>query len=189
MEHKKDLDFIKQYFGDTKDASGRFIWEHALDTALVLEKFILEQKEVSADKIKYLFLGALGHDLLEDTIIKPDELRRMWGEETFKYIQSLTNVKGDGDFGDYIQNLKIAEEEVLLIKLADILSNIINTTKNFKKIDTNWIKTFWLPLLYKYKTELFVIKFLKYPKTARAIIKEIEINMEELEKIIRAIHV
>ncbi|MFQ5662098.1 MAG: hypothetical protein ACE5F2_02505 [Candidatus Paceibacteria bacterium] len=182
MEYKKDLDFIKQYFGDTKDASGRLIWDHALDTALVLEKSILGQGEISLDKTKHLFLGALGHDILEDTAIKPDELQRMWGDKAFKYIQALTNVKGDGDFSDYMQNLKIAEEEVLLIKLADILSNITNTTKNFKKIDIDWIKTFWLPLLLKYKKELFTRKFLKYPKTAGAMIEEIEINMEELEK-------
>lgn len=179
---KKDLQFIKKCFGQKKDASGRYVWRHAHDAALYLEKIARKYKETDPAMIDKLYLAVLGHDLLEDTKAAKNEIQKKWGKDVLKYIEALTNKKGDTDFSGYIKQLRDAREEVLLVKFADIFSNVSNSVRFFGSFDSHWIKTFWLPLLKDYNQNLFGRKFLLYPRTASAMIKDIQREIRNLLK-------
>lgn len=117
--------------------------------------------------------------------MSPKELEKKWGEKALGYIKKMTNKAGDSDFTDYIKQLKNGEEEVLLIKLADIHSNVFSSVKTFKDLDKKWIKTFWLPLLETYSKELLTYKFKKYPKTSFALIRSIKKEIVILKKLMK----
>lgn len=180
----KDVNFVKEAFssaGKTKD----YHWRHAFRTLKCMRSYGLRHKEISAQTLNYLIFASLGHDLLEDTDVKEDEIKKRWGKKTLEYIKKMTNKKGDSDFTDYIKQLKNGEEEILLIKLSDIHSNVFNSVKTFKDLDKKWIKSFWVPLLNTYSKELFTYKFKKYPKTSFALIRSIKKEIIILKKLMK----
>lgn len=184
MISDKDLYFIKKKFAGKKDLSGISLWKHAERTAHYFEKTVKKFNEINKHELRDLTLAALGHDLLEDTMIGEEEINKKWGEESLFYIKMLTNFQGDKNFNAYIEKLKKAPEKVLLIKLADIHSNIANSIERFNKFDPWWFKNFWLPLLKRYKKELFNRIFVTYPKTGQNMIGEINIKIKELDNLL-----
>ncbi|MFH0892583.1 MAG: hypothetical protein V1867_07480 [Candidatus Falkowbacteria bacterium] len=182
-DYKNDLEFIKKYFHSNKKLNFTYSWNHAVRTAEYLNGLILKHGETG--KNRALFYGALGHDLLEDTEIDEGEIARKWGKTTLLYIRALTNRRGDDDFDEYIEGLKKAEEEILLIKLADIRDNADNSLKKFADLKPDWLKNFWLPLLKKYEKELFGRKFRKYPLSSAEMIMEIKDKIKQLESKIK----
>lgn len=180
----KDLDFIKKKFGDKTDKSGAPLWRHAETAREYLGINISKYEEVPEDEIDDLLLGALGHDLLEDTETTSAEIEQLWGKKVLQYIEGMTNTKGDNDFDSYIEHLGAADEEIILIKLADILSNSNNSVERFTYLLPNWIDLFWLPLLERYRTTFFKREYKKYPQTAGAMINKIEENMKILRTLL-----
>jgi len=181
---KKDLDFIKNIFRDKTDLSGRLSYDHAWDTAQYLRRQAQKFKEISGRDLRVIYLAALGHDLLEDTSVRPERIAKIWGEDVLKQIRKLTNRQGDDDFSHYLAKLKKSSEETLLIKFADIYSNVRNSAGN-RRLDIRWARSFWLPLLRKYQKQLLTRKFRKYPSTAEAMKRDIEKNIRILQSRIR----
>jgi hypothetical protein len=175
----KYLAFIKKSFKGVKNYE--YSVRHAWHTAEYLKSSIRRFGEVSRAEIKNIFLAGLGHDLIEDTAVTASEIKKRWGAVVLKYIKGLTNEKGDGNFGPYIKRLKKSSEEILLVKFADIYSNVFNSVKNYKALDKKWIKIFWLPLLDRYNRELLPLIFLKYPKTAKLMVRQIKVKIEALK--------
>ncbi|KKU52117.1 MAG: hypothetical protein A3H69_01525 [Candidatus Sungbacteria bacterium RIFCSPLOWO2_02_FULL_47_9] len=177
---KEDVEFIRTHFIKSLGRRGEYSWKHARATALYLQKKARACGEVKEKELSTMFLGALGHDLLEDTHASKQELEKRWGKKTLRYIKEMTNKNGDSNTQGYIRHLKRADEEGLLIKFADIYSNSENSLKHFKTFKTSWIKGFWVPLLLRYKKELFCRKFKKYPTTAKSMIRNIDKNIKRL---------
>ena len=182
-DHKNDVEFIKKYFRSNKKLNFTYSWNHAVRTAEYLNGLILKHKETG--KGHALFFGALGHDLLEDTEIDEGEIAQKWGKTTLLYIRALTNRRGDDDFDEYIEGLKKAGEEILLIKLADIRDNADNSLKEFANFKPGWLENFWLPLLKKYEKELFGLKFRKFPLSSAEMIMEIKDKIKLLDSKIK----
>lgn len=183
-QYNDDIQFVRGAFfsvGKKKD----YHWEHAFRTLKCIRGYGLRHGEISKQTLNDLCFASLGHDLLEDTNVSPKELEKRWGEEAFGYIKKMTNKAGDSDFTTYIKQLKNGEEEVLLIKLADIHSNVFNSVKTFKDLDKKWIKSFWVPLLETYSKELLTYKFKKYPKTSFALVRSIKKEIIVLKKLMK----
>lgn len=72
---------------------------------------------------------AWGHDLLEDTAVTEDEIRRIAGETILDRIKWLTKKAGE-DKDAYIEKIAYeAPEECLIIKIADRLCNSLDFLK------------------------------------------------------------
>lgn len=155
MDYREHVELIKRWFVDRTDKSGVPSWEHSLNVARTLEEYIIRYGEVPEHMREDLLLGALGHDLLEDTKVREEAISIQWNSNVLSYIKGLTNKKGDNDTREYIQKLKGAHEAVLLIKFADILANAENSVSKFCDIrDADWFKNKWIPLLESYKENL-----------------------------------
>lgn len=179
---QQDIAFIKHFFGSKRDLSFRLSWKHAAEAAQYLKNIAHQTKEIDALLLRSMCTACLGHDLLEDTSATKSDIKKQWGDQTLSLIQHMTNTQGDSDFKDYIAHLRKAPEEALLIKFADIYSNITNSVKKFDRMDTVWIRTFWLPLVKKYQKNLLSRPCARYPKTGNAIRKDIETYITLLEK-------
>lgn len=177
---QKDLSFIKNIYGGKVDLSGRTSYSHALDTARYLLRQGGKGGELGSRQLKILYLAALGHDLLEDTPTRPEQLAKIWGAEALKQIRQLTNRQGDSDFSHYLAKLAKSSEETLLVKFADIYSNASYSAQN-PRLDFRWAKSFWLPLLAEYQDKLLSRKFKKFPETAGAMKKDIDKKIKILE--------
>lgn len=182
MDNQKEIEFIKNFFGSKVDKSGLLQWQHGVNTSNILEVFINKYNEVPANIKNDLLLGALGHDLLEDTSASAADITHRWGGEVLRYINGMTNTQGDNSFDEYIKHLKDASEEVLLIKLADILANTKNSIENTAALPPEWLSIFWIPLLDRYDKALLNKTFQKYPFTLNAMAQEIKCNIERIKK-------
>lgn len=181
MMNQQDIEFVKKFFGNQADKSNLPQWQHGINVARVLEEFIDAHSEIRDNKKNDLLLGALGHDLLEDTTASEAEIRQQWGEKVLCYIKEMTNTKGDDNFDEYIEHLKNVDEEVLLIKFADILANTGNSLKNISLFPEEWLKFFWIPLLERYDTTLLHKTFRIYPATLNAMAQKIKTNIERIK--------
>lgn len=183
-QYSNDIDFVKDAFisvGKKKD----YHWKHAFKTLNCIRSYGLRHGEISKQILRDLCFASLGHDILEDTKVSQKEIEKKWGRKTLEYVKKMTNKEGDTDFTNYIKQLKNGDEEVLLLKLADIHSNVFNSVKTFNDLNIKWVKSFWLPLLDTYNRELFSNKFKKYPKTSFALIRSIKKEIIVLKKLAR----
>ncbi len=171
----------KKWYGNRTSKSGWLIADHAADTARYMEEALEAGEPVDSETKRELLLACLGHDLFEDTEVAKEEVIAAWGGEVVELICGLTNLKGDNDFDDYIRNLAKADEKILLVKFADILSNLNNSLERVKELDHRWLVSFWLPLLARYDRELLARQFSIYPKTAGYIMERIKRGLKELQ--------
>lgn len=181
------LEFIKKHFGDKKQPSGPlFMWEHALQVARYLTKSLQKTGEIEENRIKTLQYVALGHDLLEDTKCTQEEIANRWGYEVLRYIQLLSNMKGDDDIDEYMETLGTVNEEVFIVKLADIFANVKNSIVNFENSSEDFLLNKWPKFLEDYKN-LFKRKVVSYKNTIRLMINEITPLIAECEEKIEAL--
>lgn len=184
-EKERDLAFIKLQFSDRMDNSGRFAWQHALHAAEYLAQCGEESGEViSEERCDVFFRACLGHDLLEDTHVTEEEIESRWGGEVLHLIQGMTNKKGDTDFDDYIEHLSHTSDEVLLVKLADIWSNVSHSVTKWEIMDKEWVVDFWLPLLHRYEHAFFHRPIETYPKTTERMKRDIHEDIRTLENLV-----
>lgn len=178
-----DFAFIRSAFGEQKDKTQRFGWDHAFDVGRRLLTTLVETEELDPQTAIDLWRAAIGHDLLEDTAVTEAELKKRWGTVTMSYIQDLTNRKGDRDFTDYIAALREAPEEVILIKLCDIASNAENSLHHYHLAGPGWLRSFWLPLLEKYCSAFADYPFEKYPRSGNQLLLSISAVVAQLQRL------
>ena len=180
VEGRADIQFVKDTLGERKEKSGFFLWQHAIRTAEYLLEGIAGGDNIDDNLRAILYRATLGHDLLEDTEVTEDEVRKQWGDEVLSLVKALTNEDGHREFTKYIDRLKSASEEVTLIKLAAIYVNALNSAMAFDSLEPVWTREFWLPLLEKYSRALFTKSYDRYPKAAARMISDIETSIEAL---------
>lgn len=157
-----DLIFVYDSFGDKRNATGVLLWPHAFETMFLVQKALIQAGE--DDDLRTMSLVALGHDLLEDTPVTADQLTERWGSTISRHIVDLTKkVQDKGDQSGYIAQLSQSSEEVWLIKLADILSNVTISIGMRDSLPIPWRDSFWFPLLRLYQDWYLKISWIKYP--------------------------
>lgn len=184
MISTQDRQFIEGFFGDQRQSGGRLNSEHALETTMFIEQCSMKTGELDEETVRTLSRAGLGHDLLEDTDCTEERIVAVWGENVARIIRALTNRQGDSKMDGYIRTLADSDEGTLLVKFADIRSNVRNSVFEFEKLDRKWIAEFWIPLLFEYEKNLMRRKFEKYPKTADLMISEIKKHIEDLYRLV-----
>lgn len=110
-----------------KRLSGDPYFTHAFQTAFILSEYGLDNNTIAA---------ALLHDVLEDTDVREEEIKKKFGEEVLTLVKGVTKLdeyseasEAEPETGEktYLQSLLSASSKdlrVLLIKLADKLHNL-----------------------------------------------------------------
>jgi (p)ppGpp synthase/HD superfamily hydrolase len=177
-----DIALARQWYGDKRNISGVPVILHVQDAAESLKRNYKDLVEIDSKHFRTLYLAALGHDLFEDTEVKKSEVEKYWGMEVVNLITLLTNMRGDKDFTEYIEILSKSEEDVRLIKLVDIISNLNNSLKTFDELDKKWVASFWIPLLDQYNEKLLPVPWNKYKHLASSLTQEIKGKIILLKK-------
>ena len=187
---EKAYDYAKKAHENQKRASGEPYFAHLLGTAYIL----LELKPGSST----LAAGFL-HDVIEDTKIKPDTIRKEFGDDVLTLIEGVSKIERIGLSGSVKESenlrkviLAMSKDiRIILIKLADRLHNM-RTLKYLpkekqKKIAKETLDIF-SPIAYKLgmyriKAELddLSMRFLE-PETYQELKDKISQTKEEREK-------
>jgi GTP pyrophosphokinase len=121
---EKAYNFAKKMHQNQKRASGERYLEHCITVADILMEHKLDIATICA---------ALLHDTLEDTSLKPEELRKEFGSEITQMVQGVTKItslKFDSQDEETAQNWRkmliatAKDIRVILIKLADRVHNM-----------------------------------------------------------------
>lgn len=100
-------------------------YDHLYGVRSILSFALYRYGECSDAMLKEDMLNAaLGHDLLEDTIIREEEIVITTNERVLSLIKELTNPVDDSHTDLYMQQLSNASEEARLIKYADLRANM-----------------------------------------------------------------
>jgi (p)ppGpp synthase/HD superfamily hydrolase len=183
----EDVELVRKWYGSSKNTTGTLNIEHGLDVANIL-KHCFNSEVIDSVHFKTLYRAALGHDLFEDTKVDRNEVEKNWGKETVMLIDALTNVKGDKNTSEYAENLSKAEEDVRLVKLADILSNINNSLREFGIQKREFLEGFWIPLLDQYNDKLLPVPWKKYKNIASSLTQEIQKKIILLKKYMSSVN-
>lgn len=155
-----------QYRNNDKSSPYRF---HCEAVALLVREILLQAGEYdhNADDI---VLAALGHDLYEDTSVDREFIRNEFGARVDELIFQLTNEEDDEHRDKYMQKIHSASDEVILIKLADMIENMNSVFYNRNTLGKEWVDTFFLPIMNDYLPHLRGKQFASYTQTGNALL-------------------
>ena len=145
---QKALEFARKAHGLQKR---KYTHEPYIEHPLEVLQILLQAGEYDLE----LLQAALLHDVVEDTHIVLDDIRREFGLRVADYVEQLTNVSRPEDGPrSYrkaldLEHLKQAGYEGASIKLADIISN----TQNIARVAPEFAKTY----LQEKKAQLAVL--------------------------------
>jgi len=159
-------------------------WYHCQNAALIMEGALAQSQELRiAEPLAVdMYLAALGHDLYEDTKVKPDQIRKQFGERVNQYIEYMTNEQGDDNREQYLGKIRNAPEEVRLIKLGDAIDNLLGAAYGIHDMGVSWTEDFFLPLISETRDVLKSSSFTKYPKTANLLLGQLDFSFQRLNQ-------
>lgn len=100
--------------------------EHCKGAAQILEEAIAKECVADPTIVENMYLATLGHDLYEDgkPKVTPDYIVKNYGAAVDALIEKVTNRKSDQDRVEYLEKLRDADDEPMLIKYADQIDNV-----------------------------------------------------------------
>ncbi|HPH64488.1 MAG TPA: hypothetical protein PLF40_02045 [Kofleriaceae bacterium] len=144
---------------------------HVLSVGEILQDALLQGGEChDAALLQDLYLAALGHDLYEDTDISPADIRQRFGDRVDVFIESMTNRAGDHDRAAYEARMRGAEEEVRLVKLADLVDNVVSCAYGIHDLGYRWVKDTFLRIAVGMTRIVEATRFERFPKTAELLL-------------------
>ena len=117
-------DFAKEAHGNQQRASGDLYFIHVYEVAMILAELKMDVTTIAA---------GLLHDVLEDTKVTSDELKKEFGEEIYNLVEGVTKIENfhfssrDEETAENWRKMIIATAKdirVIIIKLADRLHNM-----------------------------------------------------------------
>ncbi len=117
-------DFARKFHGSSKRASGEPFIQHPLNAAYILAELKLDVSSIVA---------ALLHDVVEDSDVSLDSVRKEFGGEVALLVDGVTNItklryeNPDEENAENIRKMLLATTQdirVIIIKLADKLHNM-----------------------------------------------------------------
>jgi len=182
--------FAKKAHHKQKQITGKPYFEHPKKVAILLKNWEQEDGVIMAG---YL------HDVVEDCNISLDKIEKLFGKRVTKLVDGMSWIKdkksGKKDLdATYKKFSKISKKEpaILLIKLADMISNIPNVCEPSHR---EWIVTksyprvmsFYIPFLEAVglgkQTKVIVKSYNKYVNTPVKSILFKYITQKEINKI------
>jgi GTP pyrophosphokinase len=148
----KAYDFAKESHRGQKRESGADFFIHSTDVAFILTHWRQDSPTISA---------GLLHDVLEDTKVKPEELKKLFGADVAQLVEGVTKIKSinlEITHQEKAENLRkiifatIKDIRVILIKLADRLQNMRTLKYKPKKEQlgiSNDTLDIYVPIAYK----------------------------------------
>ncbi len=171
----------KHHEGQVRLSNQLPYWRHCVNTSEILESALKRKLEVTRHNQENMILAALGHDLYEDTEAKKEEVIELFGQQVHDYILLLTNQNNqNGQINDYVEQLLNAPEEVILIKLCDVIDNTIDTAYSIHELDYDWIRLTFIPHIQKIYSKLMKYIPNKYPKTYVSLTELMDFAFERL---------
>lgn len=77
--------------------------EHLFGVASILKTIAECSKEVSSDILELMTQAALGHDLLEDTVVSEETIDEATESVVLEWIRELTNPNDDAHTDEYME--------------------------------------------------------------------------------------
>lgn len=178
------LEFARRAHANQFRNNGRVpYWMHVLSVSQILERALAEEV-VPNDVREDMLLAALGHDLYEDTAIDPDDIRLRFGERVAHWIEAMTNRQGDSSRDAYVQQMTMAEEEVRLIKLADLAENTASVSYAVPDMGLVWVRDVFLPLAEQMWNALRGTEFVRYEHAARSLRWLVEYGCDRVKAVV-----
>lgn len=180
MQHKEFISLIEKAH-EGQFYKGEVPYKFHLHRVAHLVLYLLKKNNelIEEDRI---CKAALAHDALEDTKITEEQLREFCDEKTISWIKALTSHQKNSPRPEYIQKLVSADEEVWLIKLADLFDNMQTGTRRIKENRVEWTKNWFLPVIEEQFTALKSVNFKKFPKTGRGLQDWCDYSMNVLKE-------
>lgn len=191
----KAYDFAKSSHGVQQRLSGRPYFLHVREVAYMIAKLGLDSSTICA---------SLLHDVIEDTKVKPEELKRIFGEEILSLVEGVTKINninlsvGENRAANFRKIILATMKDirVIVIKLADRLHNMRTLKYQDReariRTSTETLEVY-VPIAYKLgmfklKSELedLCFKFLE-PEIYQDLKKKISKKKEERETEVKKI--
>lgn len=127
MTIREAFEFAKErHAGQTRKGTDIPYWTHLRDVAGMLSQYGADEFQVIA--------GIL-HDVLEDTETEHDELLLHFGPKVAAMVMQVTKDKGISDwderYQDYLKRVRRCDPETRPVFVADKLSNLSETLKDY----------------------------------------------------------
>ncbi|MFW6286199.1 MAG: RelA/SpoT family protein [Nanoarchaeota archaeon] len=190
---KKAYEFAKEHHGNQKRYSGDLYLTHPIEVSKIIYNFGLGTASI---------IAALLHDVVEDTNVKLEDIKKHFGDEIEILVDGLTKINTFTENREEknieaLRKILIASTKdirVLIIKLCDRLHNLrtLNELPEYKRerIARNTM-LIYAPLaqkvgIYALKWELEDLSF-KYrnPEMYQLIKNKIQLKREQREKIVQ----
>lgn len=147
-------------------------WVHTDNVADIVRRAV-EKTGEPADA-EDLVLAAYGHDLYEDTAVTPDDIRRLFGPRVDELIAGMTNRIGDHDRDEYLRHIAAADDEVRVIKCADLVDNMLSVAYGLHDLGLGWTRTFFLPIAAETREVLAGTEFARLPRLGAHLLDLVE---------------
>jgi hypothetical protein len=97
--------------------------------------------------------------------VTPATVREQFGARVDGWIESMTNRKGDRDRADYVRHLASSDDEVRVIKCADLIDNMLSVAYGLHDLGIDWALEFFLPIASETREVLLSTPFTRLPVT------------------------
>jgi len=173
---------IDAHAGQSRNAGRVPYAAHVLSVAEILRTAIEQGGECDDESLGAdLYLAALGHDLYEDTKTMPADVRQRFGARVDTFIEGMTNRSGDDDRADYEARMTTAREEIRLIKLADLVDNVVSCAYGIHDLGRRWVSGTFRPLAAGMVASVGRATYERFPKTAHLLESWLDFGLERLD--------
>jgi hypothetical protein len=166
--------------GQTRNAGRLPYWVHTDAVADICHRAAERTGELDTDVADDLVIAAHGHDLYEDTSVAPESIRTEFGPRVDDWIAAMTNRIGDHDRADYMRQLVAADDEVRLIKCADLIDNTLSVAYGIHDLGLYWTRKFFEPIARETREMLLTTPFTRLPRTGEYLVGLVDAAWERL---------
>jgi hypothetical protein len=163
----------RAHAGQTRNGGRVPYWVHTDGVAEICRHVISLSDEIG-EAAGDVVLAAYGHDLFEDTWVTPSSIRREFGDRVARWIGDLTNEQGDHDRAAYLGHLAVADEEVRLVKCADLIDNMLSVAYGIHDLGLPWAQSFFLPIASDTRAVLAQAPFRRLTVSGRNMLDAVE---------------
>jgi hypothetical protein len=128
-----------------------------------------------------IYLAALGHDLYEDTSVSVEHVRRHFGTRVDGMIEGMTNRAGDDNRTAYEARMAGAEDEVRLIKIADLIDNVVSCAYGIHDLGVTWVRDSFYAMARRMSSSVATASYAQFPATAKLMLGWLEFGLARLQ--------
>lgn len=165
MDIKKAFLFFKNLHKNQTYSDWSQYRPHLLRVGNILQHYLDLFWEFEKEMSNSITIAWYWHDSLEDTDISLDTLQETFWNTIANLIWGMTNEQSDTHTDIYVQKICRAEEEIRLIKLADLCDNYSSIVYRALENNPQFLKEKILPIMEPMYQEIITTSFVKYPKT------------------------